>query len=575
MEAITTINRNLLSKLLLFVAIAYLVASAILIRRDYQDSWALEGLELPFIFFISAFLFSFLSEKKLSYLVILAVIGRLIFILVPALKYGWFPGGFIDQQMQYNLASYIASTGRISSTNAPSFTFYVNTPLLHVLFSEFSMVLNVPVQNIMQYLPLVFGCIYPPLTYVLVKLVFPKNDSITKFVLLISAIPLSFFSYIVTGTLFGMFLAFITLYLIVSVIAKKDRRYWVLCIFFVIGLAAAHSVSSVVLAVILALIFVLQKVPFSRLNRVVALPAVLTIASISASWLMFHGISTLTEIANDVFLRLGTGSGPRAEAVPDVLFSLVRVDLLAASRTVIVREGADLFALFLACVGIAFILFKRPKLADVSRFMLVFCCLSILGVFIGLGVGLGPVRFLFFVNLSAPFFIGYAVYRLHKKWKGFMPIVFACLIALATIQVYSCDVIYPQANILYDDLPATVPIANTFTYNSAYQRAVAKFVVTYVSAGIIAADEITLNQITAVSNNTFAAEHYSSRYYPLGDKPVQGYNFFVTHLPGKAGVFSEPAQSRSPTAIAESVQNDSVIYNNGESYVLLNTPVSK
>ena len=40
-------------------------------NRDYQDSWILEGLEIPFVLFVVTFVFAFYLEKSILWRVAL------------------------------------------------------------------------------------------------------------------------------------------------------------------------------------------------------------------------------------------------------------------------------------------------------------------------------------------------------------------------------------------------------------------------------------------------------------------------------------------------------------------------
>ncbi|MCW4000705.1 MAG: hypothetical protein NWE93_10735 [Candidatus Bathyarchaeota archaeon] len=567
-----------LSWILFVFAIAYLIISALMMRRDYQDSWVLEGIEIPFILFLLTFCLVFFTEKKITHILCIAVASRIIFSLVPALKYMWFPGGYIDQQQQFNLASTVIWTGHIASSSDISFQYYISAPLEHILFSATSIFPNIQLATVLQFLPVLLGALYPLLTYAIVRNIgLARNNTYTKFVIFVSSVPLALYSYFVTGTLLGMLLSLIILYLLVSIITKKDRRYWMLCIFFVLGLAIAHTISSVFLAVFLVVIAALQKMPVLQRIRLikskgVLLPAALSIAIIGLTWLMYNASATLNQMSIYFFSVFYGGSGPKAEAVPSVLFSLASADPLAAFTTVMVYYGAELFALLLAASGIFVIIFKKQKLTGVDHFLLIFFGLSIFGSLIGLALGLGAARFLTFANILAPFFVGYALYYFSKKLRWVLPLLVVGLLFFSTIEVYCAEPLIPQANILYPELPDDVPIANVFTYNSIYQRTLTGFLTSYASYGIIASDLVTRNQIVGLANESYVREHMPVYYYPLGGEPLQSYNIFVTHLPGKAGVFAEPAQFRSPSEIAKTVQGDSVVYNNGESYVLFNQP---
>ena len=84
---VSRLNRSSILKIVLFIVILVLVGNAVAVSRDYQDSWVLEGLEIPFVLFVAIYALAFFSEKKIPSMVFLAVIGRLIFLLIPNLKY--------------------------------------------------------------------------------------------------------------------------------------------------------------------------------------------------------------------------------------------------------------------------------------------------------------------------------------------------------------------------------------------------------------------------------------------------------------------------------------------------------
>ena len=53
-------------KLFLVIAIVVLIGNTLAISRDYQDSWVLEGLEIPFALFVITYVAAFFSEKRTS-----------------------------------------------------------------------------------------------------------------------------------------------------------------------------------------------------------------------------------------------------------------------------------------------------------------------------------------------------------------------------------------------------------------------------------------------------------------------------------------------------------------------------
>ena len=203
-------NYSLVSKIFLAVTIVILIGNAYFISRDYQDSWILEGLEIPFIFFVITFAAAFFFEKSISGRVAIAVIGRAVFTLIPAVKYTWFLGPFIDQYQQFSLAQTVSSTGHIAafSSTTSGLLGYIETPLQHLSYSMYSLLLGITIVNSMKFLPVFWAMLFPLFIYIVVKSMhFPEESTLLGYALFISAIPISMGTqYIALGSLFGTLL---------------------------------------------------------------------------------------------------------------------------------------------------------------------------------------------------------------------------------------------------------------------------------------------------------------------------------------------------------------------------------
>jgi len=231
-------------KIVLLIEAAFLLFNCAALSRDYQDSWILEGLEISFAVFAITYAMTFFSEKRISLMVALAVIGRCVFLLIPNLKYVWFQGIWIDQHQQCGLANHVHNEGYIATQGPFGVSVYGSTPLMHLSFAIFSIVLNIPVVDSVKYLPVFLSPIYPLLTYVIMKnFKFLKGTTALKYALFVSSIPITPENYMVTGAQFGVLLAFLILTSLVTLLQKKDRRRWFIFIFFIFVLAATHSSS--------------------------------------------------------------------------------------------------------------------------------------------------------------------------------------------------------------------------------------------------------------------------------------------------------------------------------------------
>lgn len=574
------LNISRLSKLLLVAAIAILIISALANFRDYQDSWVLEGIEVPFALFVIVYVTAFFLEKKTSWMIVLAIIARIVFLIIPNLKYSWLQGTALDQQLQYALSNNVLRTGHISTESAYGAAAYTSTPLTHLSFSVFSIVLNIPVVDAMKYLPVLWSPLVPLLTFVIVdKMEFARKTPVVKCALFFSSIPFTTEQYLVTGSLLGSVLALLILSSLVLILRKNDRRYWLVCTIFVIALAAAHAVTTVILSASMLAILMLQGVPYFQLKSRFRATAILAIVSINVAWIMYQASYALNVIAHLVFFGVPSGVTPESERIPSTFFEELRVSPLSAIKSFSVLYGADAFLLILTLVSLIILLKTQKGPNDILRFTCLLGWLFLSLIVVGALVGVGGPRVLFFAELLFPIFGGILVSWISgslraRKWirSAITTLIILSVILLATIELYSCQPLVPPANIVYPGLPSNVPIGYVGQVNSIYQRQAVFFAENHVK-GLIASDSTTSDQIIGLTGLNWSAEHLVE-YYPIDkSQPGQMYDYFLIHLPGKSGILSELAPVRVPSQMLDTIYNSSIVYTNGESYMLSASPL--
>lgn len=570
------LNVSRISKLFLLIAIMLLIGNTVAISRDYQDSWILEGLELPFALFVIAYAVAFLLEKRALILVVLATVGRAVFLLIPNLKYDWFEGTYSDQFVQYGLANYVCSTGHILTTSTVTiYTPYISSPFLHLSFSIFSIVSNVSVVDSMKYVPVLWSLVYPLLTYIIVETMeFAQRSSLLKYALFFSSVPINTVQYLVTGSLFGSLLAFLVLATLMVVLQKNNRLIWVVCALFVFTLAAGHSVTSIILSACLLFIVAIQR--FSRFLPKLHLQAAtaLVFASISVAWLVFNANYTLEQIVQLIFVGAPTGVTPASERISSTFYEHIWVNLPSAIRSFMVFYGADALFLILSLGGLIILLRMRKKLNRAASFLLLFGVLILLLIVIGYFLKLGSTRSLFFMEFLYPVFAGLFVLQISMRVRsrkvrtGIVACIFFSVMLLATVELYDCQPLISSANVLFKGVPADVPISYVNVVNSIYQRQVIEFAANHIN-GIIAAWNPTDVQIMGLTPINYSITHVVE-YYPIDKtQPTIAYDYFIIQLPGKSGgpPTAQPSlQSRE--IISEYIQNSTIIYTNGESYIL-------
>jgi hypothetical protein len=558
---------------MLLTEIIILLGSAVAISRDYMDSWILEGLEIPFVLFVATYTLTFFSEKRVQSMVLLAVIGRFTFLLIPSIKYDWFLGTAIDQHIQYGLANHVYTKGYIATQGPSTATIYGSTPFVHLAFAVFSIILNMPVADSVKYVPVLLSPIYPLLTYTIMKkLKFSRVKNALKYAVFISAIPISSQNFVVTGSQFGVLLSFLVLGSLVMFLQENDPRHFVVFIFFTFALAATHSASSVLLTIFLLTIVLLQKISYFRLKSYLKVPQIFAATLICVAWITFPAERALEKISRLVFVGALAGTTPAAEQITPRFFELAQVDILAAIKTFLVFYGVDIFLLLLTFASLIILLKRLKQLDNTSKFLFLMCGVTLVSMPLAFLSKLGLFRVLYFLSPLFPIFTSIFILLTCKRRKWLIVVIISLVVLLTPIRLYKCQPLIPSANTLKKDLPAGEPIVYVTGVNSIYQRQMIAFAGDYVRGGI-ACDLVTREQIISLTDFSFSVA-YLTRYYPLDKTQIERrYAYFLIHLPGASGPFNEQAEFRTRDLILEAIYNSSVIYTNGESYTLTHFPL--
>ena len=556
-----------------------LLGAAVAIRRDFQDSWILEGLEFPVIALSITFVIYVFAEDKVAWIMVFALIYRLALVSLPGLKYVWFQGVAIDQHSHYQLTRSIFDEGYI-----PTGRTYSGTPLLHLSFAIYSMVTNVSLLNSFKFLEIIYWLSYPLMTYAFMKRIGPfKSPLPLKFAIVLSSIPVkSVLSYLVTGTTFGVLLVFLFLTQFTKLLQKNNRREWVIVVTLGFILAMTHVYSSLMLMITLLSTF-LVIVPL--LNKFLAKPlelrqnvhatavasTIIIILLANFAWYTNQTTFTVEKGAELVILYFDKIKGVTIvskELVPQRFFAIGFLDQL---RVILVFYGATILLMILTIIGVVIAIKKlRTQLQSGLIFLSLFLIslwaillIQFLSGFSGLEFG----RILMSSLIFSPIFSAIAISYVKKaRAKKLITLLIPLLMILATIELYGFQPLIPMYGRTGE------PLTYLGNVNSVYQRYMIKHAERYIQGGLIACDRVTTNQIIGLTSYNFSDNHLAW-YYPFSrllykNATEKEYDYFLIHLPGKSGPLSEKAEIRTRSLIIESVYNSSVLYSNGESYVL-------
>jgi len=564
----------------LAIQIVILLGSAVAISRDYQDSWVLEGLELPFAVFIVTYIAYFMVEKRFNSLILIALIAHATFLLIPNLKYVWFQGVAIDQHRQYRLALDTYNEGYINEGNI-----YSETPLLALSFAVYSAISGLPVLQSMKYFPIILWFTYPIWIYIILRRL-GANFSLLKYALLVSSIPVKpEISYVVVGSLFGVFFVLLVLVQFMKLGENRKRNDWIVAIIFTLALVAGHSLSSIMLSTILLIVSILLLIlgRFSHYftSAKPSLHGTLTIIVISVAWFSLIAQQIL-ELSIDFFLynlnRLFniTLGHPRVITQSELIpMTFLKLDFLSRLKVLLVFNGGDYLLMMFTLVAVLIIikkswLRKQRGLLLLSFYAITLMIFLLLGLVLNLGFNWDD-RVFRLVSIVTPIFSGIFLYYIETKLRSkVVPmLIIGLLIVLATIQSYKYQPLIPAASSIGNQFPSDEPLVYRGLVNTAYQRYMIDHAERHLPSGTrIAADEVTGSQIVGLTSWNFSQDHKFS--YPLRKETTAPYDYFLLHLPGISGKFEERAENRTRNVILSIIYDldHNIVYSNGESYIL-------
>ena len=562
-------------KLVLVIEIIVLLGNTAAISRDYQDSWILEGLEIPFAVFVVTYIAYFMVEKQFEWLIMFALIAHITFLLIPNLKYVWFQGVAIDQHLKYRLALSTYDEGYV-----PPGTNYSETPMLPLSFVVYSVMTGLPMAQIMKYFPLMLWFTYPIWVYIIVKKI-SANSSILKYTLLASSIPVApEISYLVVGTLFGAFFVFLILIQCVKIAENGNRRNWIVAVIFAMVLVAGHSFSSMLLPVALLVATCLSSLSHRMLKLGLSkvrshLTSTMAIFMISLAWLSLVAQRIFASAVNFFASYFGISSTGKLPELLTIRPRFFEIDFISQIRALVVFNGGDLLFMLFTIIGVLLIirkisLRKKSGLTFLSNYAVALMFILLFGLVLNLGFDWGD-RILRYVSTIAPIFSGVFLYHIESKLRNrIIPLLLVgLLVVLAVVQLYQCQLLIPAASSLGNELPNDEPLVYVNSVNTVYQRSMITYAEGYLANGTrIATDEVTGNQLFGLASWSFSENHKIS--YPLKTKRLAPHDYFLLHLPGISGKLYEKAEMRTRNVILSVIYNSSynIVYSNGESYIL-------
>lgn len=545
-------------------------------RIDYQDSWILNGIFIPIVIYTIIFVYFFQKEKNLNKLVLYSSLYLISLNLVPGLKYNLFYGVATDHAFHYRFIQDILLQNMI-----PQNRLYSEIPLMHIFLASSAKLIGSNAVTVMKFiLPFSFG-VLPFASYTFSKYIF--NDYLyVKYSILASVIPATTYFYQLGGTSFSIFLMLFFFLCIVKIITfnKNSIMFSLLITIFIFALILSHSFSPLILSITLFIIgifcyFINLKFNDKGFNlvgkKVFSLSMLLNISLISywsykAGFFFNMLVKTLYK-----YIFLIDDSKP---AIPSRFFE---IPIISKCQVLFVFHISDIILFIFSIIGIYY--FVRCKKHAINKSVFLFFILYIVSIFLLLfaqiiaNVGdMEYTRFITYMVIICPIFVGVTFSLLRKSINrdSFFISLVTLVFVLSFFQYYPCQPLIPKMSLNNSSEDHLVDVNMV---NSIYQLKVIDFIENRAPTGsIIGGDKTTLNQMHGFMNYTFVQD-YVLWYSPLTESPSNDktkniYNFYVSHKPGKAGIFVEQLEFRTCDFILNLVNKKDLIYNNGESFVL-------
>lgn len=591
------------------IAIWLVIVFALRNQRAYQDSWVLEDLVFVVLFLVLTFIGVIANEKNGNRLALLATSFVIVLRWIPGLKYVWAYGVAIDQAVHVTNTEYIIQTGF-----PPLETVYSNVPGMHILLSAIALTSGATVEEVFRYgFPILMGLIPLIIYFFCCQVQF--EPQLRNQIVIASVLVFDPYMLVVQGSPFGTLLLAITVYLFISREFSSTHVQLAITPILMsvaIALTFSHSVTAIILILLLIissmLLYFISIVSNTKL-RITSKNAnrfLFIIIVICLTWWMYQAQGIFNIFVKQIAVYFTQAQVEKAP-IPTRAFQLPFQDLF----TVLWMLHANIIImLLLAGSGLA--IYWRYRKTTFKQFnnllMILFTIELALGVvLIGqLARGFGNIEYLrlmAYATVLSPFFVGITLWSL-KKWNHY-----AWGLSLFIIFLISFMQVFPyQPWIPTGD---SLNLESRQLENKSGESGVEEvnFSDLYTKNLIEnSVDEEPLVYLHTVMTNhkisllTFAKEHVSSniriltnsvlrsaayRFWgtdffknnPVGligpSVPldsVDNWQIYLLHHAGIAGPLGEQLEFRSRTVINRFVseKGNSLIYNNGEAFILLN-----
>lgn len=603
---------------LFIAAVLYAFFGALSIHRSYQDGWLLDGITVHMGLLFCAYALVITRHISLKWTTIATALFVAMIYIVPGIKYAEVYLPTLDTAVHFSMMRSLAETGR------PDNTIYQYTPGMHLLVAALAQISGLSAEMWAKLLPgLAAGTVPLGIYTVTRRGRIPEVVRGPAVVLSGLSLPLL---YMLEGTGFAIIviaaiLNLVALWVVATGQDQIRRGYILLALLLLVSLAIWHAISSILIPLVIGVVGVVYVggytlaglVRESRWFRSIDSPAVQSRVMVVTMprenrWLRSTGVYFLYVgfivaililgywyfIASEIWEQLNVNAEvfqesmlnrlldyeieSQAQLIPRRTFTLTTNEMLLMGATYHARDGVVLGLAFIPVLGIIIAIMRAIRHGYPPR--LIFLYLSLAAAFLSIIVGVflsgfakqGYLRFVSYLVMVTPILAAYGLWTISRLLRRLLPIVpqrFILTTGLILAYAISAAQIYPYQpafpTLPEDSTHDATPVLWLHRVNTQYQRQLIEFAYHRLPEDAVRYTNYNTYQQAKLFLGTEAAVNF---HYGYWNRPRSTY--VLAHIPGLAGGYGEPAETRTREVVLQRRELDrvSTIYDNGESFIL-------